>query len=49
MSFLDYLIISIIIFLFILVIVYLIKNKGCTSSTCKNCAKYDKCHKKRAK
>lgn len=49
MKFLDYLIIGIILVLFILVLIYLIKNKGCPSSTCKNCAKYNNCHKKNKK
>lgn len=45
MDWLDYLIISIVLILFILVLIYLIKNKGCPSSTCKNCNKYNTCNK----
>lgn len=41
----DYLVIAIILVLFIIVLIYLIKNKGCPSSTCKTCQKYPNCHK----
>lgn len=45
MSWYDYLIVGIILLLFILVLIYLIKNRGCPSSTCKNCSKYNNCKK----
>ena len=49
MAWYDYLVIFIILVLFVLVLIYLIKNKGCPLSTCKNCQKYDNCHKKHKK
>ena len=49
MTFIDYFLIAIVLVLFLFAIIYLIKNKGCPSSTCTNCKYREDCHKKHNK
>lgn len=49
MTFIDYFLIAIVLVLFLFAIIYLIKNKGCPSSTCTNCKYRADCHKKHNK
>lgn len=46
MNWYDYLIVVIAVVLFVLAIIYLIKNRGCPSSVCRNCKKFNNCKKK---
>ena len=49
MTFIDYFLIAIVLVLFLFAIIYLIKNKGCPSSTCAACKFREDCHKKNNK
>ena len=49
MTFIDYFLIAIVLVLFLFAIIYLIKNKGCPSSTCATCKFKEDCHKKHNK
>ena len=49
MTFIDYFLIAIVLVLFLFAIIYLIKNKGCPSSTCASCKYREDCHKKHNK